>query len=294
MSRLVRSVEDLQERLAAQKYLASRGLATALYLAMHLPQPLLLEGEPGVGKSELARALAAALGCPFFRLQCYEGIDRREALYDWNYLRQILELRRVEATSRGAAEINLFSEKFLIPGPLMRALQGSDGHPSVLLIDELDRADEAFEAFLLEFLGDYAITVPELGTIRPVVPPLVVITSNRTRELHDALKRRCLYHWVDYPTVEEEMAILRLRVPEAPADLTRAVAEVVRRLRALDLQKPPGIAEALALVRAVQTLGQSALTPGVVEATLGVVVKNRDDLERVRAHVLDGVEGGRD
>lgn len=291
MSLEITRVEQLQEQLARVRYLADDGLATALFLAARLPQPLLLEGESGVGKSELARALSEALGLPFVRLQCYEGLDSREALYDWNYLRQLLELRRAEGSGQGAgAELNLFSRQFLSPGPLLRALQLSEERPAVLLIDELDRADEAFEAFLLEFLADFAITIPELGTIRPGVPPIVLITSNRTRELHDALKRRCLYHWVAYPSLEQELAIVRLRAPEVPPELARAVVEAVRWLRSLDLQKQPGIAEALAWARAIRALGHEALTPAVAEQTLGVVVKNRNDVERVRSTAFSGLE----
>jgi MoxR-like ATPase len=292
MSEAITTVQELQQQLARCRYLADDGLATALFLAARLPQPLLLEGEAGVGKSELARALAEALNVPFVRLQCYEGLDSREALYDWNYLRQLLELRQAEGRGReGGNEVNLFSRQFLNPGPLLRALQLSESQPAVLLIDELDRADEAFEAFLLEFLADFAITIPELGTVRPGVPPIVLITSNRTRELHDALKRRCLYHWVEYPSLEQEMAIIRMRAPEVSPELARAVVEAVRWLRSLDLQKQPGIAEALAWARAVQALGHDRLTPAVADQTLGVVVKNRDDLQRVRSTSFSDMAG---
>ena len=282
MTPLFSSVEDLQKRLAAADYLADDGLATALFLAAHLPQPLLLEGEPGVGKSELARTLAKAYGLSFIRLQCYEGLEAREALYEWNYLHQLLEIRAREGSAKGGVS-DLFSADFLIPRPLLKALQESTTQPAVLLIDEIDRADESFEAFLLEFLADYAITIPELGTVRAAVPPLVIITSNRTRELHDALKRRCLYHWVNYPTVEQEMQIVSARVPTASPALAEAVVQAVRWLRGLDLQKPPGVAETLAWIRATQALGKSHLAPETIEQTLGVVVKNYDDLQRVRS-----------
>ncbi len=292
MNHVITTVPELKDKLARCQYLADDGLATALFLAARLPQPLLLEGESGVGKTELARALAEALSVPMVRLQCYEGLDSREALYDWNYVRQLLELRQAESRGReGGSELNVFSHQFLSPGPLLRALQLSEERPAVLLIDELDRADEAFEAFLLEFLSDFAITIPELGTVRPGVPPIVLITSNRTRELHDALKRRCLYHWVEYPSLEQELAIVRLRAPEVSPVLARAVVEAVRWLRSLDLQKQPGIAEALAWARAIQTLGHDRLSPAVAEQTLGVVVKNRDDLERVRSTSFSGLAG---
>ena len=289
MKQLFPSVEALQQSLAAHAYLADTGLTTALFLAAHLPQPLLLEGEAGIGKSELARTLAVVLDAPFLRLQCYEGVDSREALYEWNYLHQLLELRRSEAGGEKAPD--LFSRRFLLPRPLLRALQESVSRPAVLLIDEIDRADESFEAFLLEFLADFAITIPELGTVRAQVPPLVIITSNRTRELHDALKRRCLYHWVDYPSLEQELAIVRTRVPEVSGELARAVATAVRWLRSLDLQKPPGIAESISWARAVQALGHADLTPAAAKQTLGVVVKNREDVERVLATAWDGLAG---
>jgi MoxR-like ATPase len=318
MSALFASVTDVQQRLGQCAYLADDGLCTALFLAARLPQPLLLEGEPGVGKSELARTLAEAYGLPFIRLQCYEGLDSRDALYEWNYLHQLLEVRSREAGAGpsagalaggapgvgaepgrsgtgpdggGAPVPDLFAPRFLIARPLLRALQESATRPAVLLIDEIDRADEAFEAFLLEFLADYAITIPELGTVRAAVPPIVIITSNRTRELHDALKRRCLYHWVSYPTAAQELAIVGARAPEVPADLADAVVRAVRWLRGLDLQKPPGVAETLAWARAVSALGESRLTGEVLARTLGLVVKNYDDLERVRTLRYDGLAG---
>jgi MoxR-like ATPase len=290
VSGLFASVTDLQRRLAASSYLADDGLSTALFLAARLPQPLLLEGEPGVGKSELGRTLAEAFGLPFIRLQCYEGLDARDALYEWNYLHQLLEVRTGEARV-GTDAPDLFAPRFLIARPLLRALQESATLAAVLLIDEIDRADEAFEAFLLEFLADYAITIPELGTVRAQVPPIVIITSNRTRELHDALKRRCLYHWVDYPTVAQELAIVMARVPAVSPELAGAVVRAVRWLRGLDLQKPPGVAETLSWVRAMEALGESRLTPEVMARTLGLVVKNYDDLQRIRSTGYDGLAG---
>jgi len=288
MRQLFATVSELQRRLAACSYLADDGVSTALFLAARLPQPLLLEGEPGVGKSELARALAEAGKMPFMRLQCYEGLDARDALYEWNYLHQLLEVRTREAGA-GAEAPDLFAPRFLIARPLLQALQVGAGSRAVLLIDEIDRADEAFEAFLLEFLADYAITIPELGTVRAAEPPIVIITSNRTRELHDALKRRCLYHWVAYPTVEQELAIVGARAPDVAPELAEAVVRAVRWLRGLDLQKPPGVAETLAWARAVAELGESQLTADVIARTLGLVVKNYDDLQRVRALRYEGV-----
>ena len=273
------SVSGIQSRLAECAYLADDGLATALFLAGRLPQPLLLEGEAGVGKTELARTLAEAYGLPFIRLQCYEGLESREALYEWNYLRQLLEIRQQEA-GRGAGDLDLFAERFLIARPLLQALRES---PAVLLIDELDRADEAFEAFLLEFLSDYAITIPERGRVAAESPPVVIITSNRTRELHDALKRRCLYHWVGYPSSEQELAIIRAREPAAGEGLAAALVAAVRWLRGLDLTKPPGVAETLAWVRAARALGESRFSARLMERTLGVVVKHYEDIEMVLA-----------
>ena len=282
--------EDVGQDLLREGYLADEGLATAIFLALRLGRPLFLEGEPGVGKTEVAKVLARVTGGELLRLQCYEGIDAAQALYEWDYARQMLHLRVAEATgalSGGATnevESQLYSERFLIRRPLLRALEASaDGVPPVLLVDELDRADDEFEAFLLEILADSAVTIPELGTIRAEVPPVVVITSNRTRDVHDALKRRCLYHWVDHPTFEREVAIVRLRVPEVDDVLARQAAAAVAELRERGLYKPPGVAETIDWVQALQAIGRSALDDASVDATLGTVVKHREDLERVRS-----------
>ena len=274
---------DLVDRLAGVGYLADTGLATAAYLALRLHRPLFCEGEAGVGKTELAKALAALLGAPLIRLQCYEGIDASQALYDWDFPRQLLHLRAAEAagaTDADALESELYSRRFLLARPLLAALETT---PSVLLVDEVDRADDEFEAFLLEVLSEYAVTVPELGTLRAAVPPVVVITSNRTRDVHDALKRRCYYHWLDHPDFEREVAIVRLRVPEASARLAGQVTAAAHALRGADLVKPPGIAETVDWARALAALGAVGLDPGLAAATLGAVVKYREDVERVRA-----------
>jgi MoxR-like ATPase len=275
------------ELLRSRAYLADRGLATAVYLALTLDQPLLLEGEAGVGKTEVARTLAAALGRQLVRLQCYEGIDASQALYEWDYPRQLLHLRAVTDTAAGdrdaadGAVDDLFGPRFLLERPLLAALRRGDG--AVLLIDEVDRADDEFEAFLLEILSDFQITIPEVGTIAAARPPLVVLTSNRTRELHDALKRRCLYHWIGYPELEREVAIVRLRAPGLPEPLVREVVAIVGRLRELDLAKAPGVAETINWARALGLLGVDRLDPEAVEPTLGSVLKDRDDLFRVHA-----------
>jgi MoxR-like ATPase len=280
------SPEELAEQLAAVDYLADEGLATALYLAIALPQPLLLEGEAGVGKTEAAKALAAALDTPLIRVQCYEGIDSAEVLYEWNYPRQLLRIRMAEAASGELTEEELFSEAYLIRRPLLRAIEHPGPRPVVLLIDELDRADDDFEAFLLELLAEASLTIPELGTIHAAHPPLVVLTSNRTRDLHDALKRRCLYHWIDYPSAAREAEIVRRRVPGAAPELAAEVAEAVRRLRSQDIQKRPGIAEAIDWVAALQALGADRLDAESSDRTLGAVLKYREDQELVREHGL--------
>jgi MoxR-like ATPase len=276
------SVTDVREALAGQRYLADDGLATAVFLAAELELPLLLEGEAGVGKTETAKALAAARGARLIRLQCHEGIDLHNALYDWDYARQLLALRAAEAGVDGDAP-ELFSRRFLVRRPLLEALE-HDG-PVVLLIDEVDRADDEFEAFLLEFLSDFQVTIPELGTVQARGRPLVVVTSNRTRELHDALKRRCLYHWIDYPTVARERAIVAARLPGVPEAVAARVCAAVARLRGQELYKVPGVGETVAWARALLALGPDA----DLDATLGVALKVREDLDRVRElGVLEG------
>jgi MoxR-like ATPase len=276
------SVEELTTRLGEQAYLTDRGLGTAIFLSLSLGQPLLLEGEAGVGKTEVAKALAPALGSELVRLQCYEGIDAHQALYEWDYTRQLLYVRLLQEGRdlREDAADEIFGPRFLVERPLLQAVRAGDR--AVLLIDEIDRADDEFEAFLLELLSDWAVTIPELGTVRADVPPVTVLTSNRTRDVHDALKRRCLYHWVEQPDVEREVAIVRLRAPEVPATLAREVALAVADVRALGLYKPPGIAETIDWARALATLGQTTLEPETVAATLGSVVKYREDEQRVR------------
>ena len=276
------SIEELQTRLEGQAYLADRGLATALYLSLSLGQPLLLEGEAGVGKTEVAKALSAVLGSELIRLQCYEGIDANQALYEWDFTRQLLYVRALQEAGRSADDVGdeVFGERFLLERPLLRTVRAADR--VVLLVDEIDRADDEFEAFLLEVLSDFQVTIPEIGTIRAERPPVVVLTSNRTRELHDALKRRCLYHWIDYPAVDREVAIVTARAPEVPAALAAQVAAAVERVRELDLVKRPGVAETIEWARALAFLGATDLEPELAEATLGTVVKDRDDLVLVR------------
>ena len=278
------SVEELLARLRQVEYLADIGLATALYLAVRLRHPLLLEGEAGVGKTEAAKSLARALGQPLIRLQCYEGLDVHDAVYEWNYGRQLLAIRRSEAG--GEAPDDLYTDEFLIRRPLLQALDGG-----VLLVDELDRADDEFEAFLLEFLGEFSVTIPERGVFRAASLPIVVLTSNRTRELHDALKRRCYYHWIEHPTLERELEILRARLPHLNEALTRDVATAVARLRALELRKPPGIAESLDWAQALGSLGIERLDQSAAERTLGIVLKYREDAELVRERGLAAVIG---
>jgi MoxR-like ATPase len=286
------AVSKLQGDLARFGYLADEGLATAIHLAVRLRRPLLLEGEAGAGKTEVAKTLARWSGGELLRLQCYEGIDVSQAVYEWDYARQLLHLKAAETggpEALAAAEDELFSERFLVRRPLLRALDNRDGPPPVLLIDEIDRADDEFEAFLLEILSDFAVTVPELGTFAAEVPPVVVLTSNRTRDLHDALKRRCLYHWVDHPDIDREVAIVRLRVPEASQRLARQVAAAVGALRELDLYKPPGVAETIDWARALVELGEQELTETYVEHTLGWVLKYREDIQKTRAAGVDAI-----
>jgi MoxR-like ATPase len=286
----VASVEAVTAALADQQYLADEGLATSIFLAMRLQRPLLLEGEAGVGKTEVAKALASWTGGQLIRLQCYEGLDSTQAVYEWDHARQLLHLRAAEATGLAAdrdtesLEGDLYTERFLVRRALLQAIAPTNGSgPPVLLIDEIDRADDEFEAFLLEVLSEYAITVPELGTFRAEVPPLVVITSNRTRDVHDALKRRCLYHWVEHPDFDREVAIVRLRAPQVPEQLARQVAAAVEGLRAEGLYKPPGVAETIDWAEALATLGRATLDEASVAATLGTVLKYREDHERVRS-----------
>jgi MoxR-like ATPase len=292
----VSGVEDVERGLAGQGYLVDEGLATAVLLALRLQRPLLLEGDAGVGKTEVARALAGWTGGSLVRLQCHDGLDLSQALYEWDHARQLLHLRAAEAageaSDRGsdALERDLYDERFLVRRPLLQALAGEPGRPApVLLIDEVDRADDEFEALLLEVLADWAVTVPELGTIRADVPPLTVLTSNRTRDVHDALRRRCLYHWVEQPTLEREVAIVRLRAPEVSPLLARHVAAAASGLRSLGLYKPPGLAEAIDWARAVSALGRDALDEAAASATLGSVVKYREDDARVREHGLGDI-----
>jgi MoxR-like ATPase len=265
-------------------YIADRSLATAVFLGLQLGRPVLLEGEAGVGKTELAKVLASSLGTQLIRLQCYEGLDVNTAVYEWNYPRQMLEIRLLEARGvvDAASAHDIFGPDFLIRRPLLQALESRDGNAPVLLIDEIDRADEEFEAYLLEILSDFQVTVPEIGTIRAEQTPRVILTSNRTREVHDALKRRCLYHWIDYPTAEKELEIVMTRVPGAPAHLALQVVGFIHRLRRADLTKVPGIAETLDWAAALMALGAAELTPGLVDDTLGVVLKYEEDIRHVR------------
>jgi MoxR-like ATPase len=275
------SVGELTELLRGGGYLADRGLSTAVFVGLALDRPILLEGEVGVGKTEVAKVLADVLGRRLIRLQCYEGIDTNQALYEWDYARQMLQIRALSERRLDdeAAVEKLYGPAFLVERPLLEAVRAGDG--AVLLVDEIDRADDEFEAFLLELLSDFQITIPEIGTIRAERPPLVVLTSNRTRELHDALKRRCLYHWVGYPSAEREVEIVLVRAPGISETLTRKVVAAVHRLRAMDLAKPPGVAETVDWVRTLDVLGESDLSPAAVEDTLGAVVKERDDLDAV-------------
>lgn len=288
------SVDDVAQLLASQQYIAGRHLATTLYLAMRMGRPLFLEGEAGVGKTEVAKALATGLERRMVRLQCYEGLDIANAVYEWNYPRQMIEIRLAEAAgqaSKDRLEADIFTDRFLIKRPLLQALDSADGHPPVLLIDELDRADEPFEAYLLEVLAEYQVTIPELGTIRAAQPPLVVITSNRTREIHDAVKRRCFYHWVDYPDKERELEIVRRKAPQAADTLSREVVAFIARLRGMTLYKAPGVAETIDWAAALAALDKTVLDPEAVQATLGVVLKYEDDIARLDAETVAQLVG---
>ncbi len=280
------SVDDVLEGLAGQRYLADRSLAVAIHLALQLGKPLFLEGEAGVGKTEVAKVLASILETPLIRLQCYEGLDVSHAVYEWDYPRQMLAIRLIEARGQGEhAEVDdIMSRDYLVARPLLQAVEAAaQGRRPVLLIDELDRADEEFEAYLLEMLSDFQVTIPEIGTIAAEVPPVVVLTSNRTREIHDALKRRCIYHWIDYPNFDREVEIVLRKVPNVPEPLAQDLAGAMEKLRAMDLFKPPGVAETLDWAAALAVLGTERLEPEVTDETLGVILKYQEDIERIRA-----------
>lgn len=282
---LPKSVEETHALLAAGNYVADRSLATALYLSLSLKRPLFLEGEAGVGKTEIAKVLAQTLDRRLLRLQCYEGLDAASAVYEWNYALQMVEIRMAEAVGdrdRSALESDIFSKRFLIERPLLQALEPAPGGPPVLLIDELDRTDEPFEAYLLELLSDFQITIPEIGTIKAEEPPLVIVTSNRTREIHDALKRRCFYYWVDYPDAARELEILAVKAPNAPADLSQQIVGFVQKLREVDLFKLPGVAETIDWAEALIQLDKMALDPDCINDTLGTLLKYQDDIAKIR------------
>ena len=288
------TIDDVETRLRERQYIGDRGLATSIFLALKLEKPLFIEGEAGVGKTEAAKVMADVLGARLIRLQCYEGIDLAHAVYEWNYPRQLLHIRLLnESSDRKLAEREIFSSEFLLRRPLLDAIDNDDAIPPVLLIDEIDRSDEEFEAFLLELLSDFQVSIPELGTIKAKKPPFVVITSNRTREVHDALKRRCLYHWIDYPNLEKEVEIVRARAPEAADGLAREVAALVQGLRSMDLYKVPGVAETLDWARSLAALGATQIDTTLVDATLGAALKYQEDLERVREKVPALVEQAR-
>jgi MoxR-like ATPase len=292
--RLLPDVETLARRLADVDYLVDEGLAMSMFLSLRLPQPLLLEGEAGVGKTEAAKSLAVVLDTPLIRLQCYEGIDAAEALYEWNYPRQLLSIRLADSSGEALAEEDLFGPDYLIRRPLLRALEHPGPRPAVLLIDEIDRADDDFEAFLLELLAEASVTIPEIGTIRATHPPIIVLTSNRTRDLHDAVKRRCLYHWIAYPSPQREVEIVRRRVKGASETLAVQVANAVSRMRDSDVQKPPGIAEAIDWLAALSLLGIERLDAAGVDLTLGTVLKYSEDQEVIRAAGLEQLVRGRE
>jgi MoxR-like ATPase len=283
-SPLPTSIDETQALLAKGGYVSERSLSTALFLALSMGRPLFLEGEAGTGKTEIAKVLSATLGRSLVRLQCYEGLDLSQAVYEWNYARQMLEIRMTEATGgdKAALEADLFSERFLIKRPILRALEAHAEGPPVLLIDELDRADEPFEAFLLEVLADHQVTIPELGVIKAEQPPLVILTSNRTREIHDAVKRRCFYHWVDYPSAERELEILKVKAPNAPEALSRQIVAFIQKIRGMDLFKLPGVAETIDWAQALMQLDRLALDPQTINDTLGALLKYQDDIARLR------------
>ena len=294
MSSAPATIDEVEARLRERRYIGDRGLATSIFLALKLEKPLFIEGEAGVGKTEAAKVMADVLGARLIRLQCYEGIDLAHAVYEWNYPRQLLHIRLLdEKGDRRTAEREIFSSEFLLRRPLLDAIDNDDPTPPVLLIDEIDRSDEEFEAFLLELLSDFQVSIPEIGTIKAKKAPFVVITSNRTREVHDALKRRCLYHWIDYPDLEKEVEIVRVRAPEAAEGLAREVAKLVQGLRGMDLYKVPGVAETLDWARSLAALGATRIDASIVDATLGAALKYQEDLERVREQVPAMVEKAR-
>ena len=286
------SIEDIQSLLRNQNYITDRGLAVALFLSLKLQRPLFLEGEAGVGKTEIARSLALALGTDLIRLQCYEGLDINQSVYEWNHARQMLEIRIMEATrsiDQESASRDLFDERFLIKRPLLQAIDQNRDRPAVLLIDELDRADEEFEGFLLELLADYQITIPEIGTYTTDHPPIILITSNRTREIHDALKRRCLYHWVEYPDYQKELQIVTTRLPDAPKRLAEQVTGFIQELRETELFKIPGVSETIDWATALMALNQTTLEPQVIEDTLGIMLKYEDDIAQIRGEPIQSL-----
>lgn len=285
----IKSIDDLMISLRERLYVAERGLATSIYLAYKLERPLFLEGEAGVGKTEVAKMMAEILETDLIRLQCYEGLDVHHAVYEWNYTRQMMNIRLMEARGEKPTESDLFSREYLLRRPLLQAIEHSHDKPVVLLVDEVDRSDEEFEAFLLEVLSDFQITIPEIGTITARYKPFVVITSNRTREVHDALKRRCLYFWIDYPSFEKELEIVRARIPHASEQLSRQITVFIQELRRADLYKIPGVAETLDWTTALVALDQKALDPIIVEETLGVILKYQDDVEKIRGENLKAI-----
>lgn len=295
MAHLPKSIDETETLLSGEGYVADRSLATVLYLALKMGKPLFLEGEAGVGKTEIAKVLSSALDRPLIRLQCYEGLDVSSAVYEWNYAAQMVEIRMREASSdKASLSEGVFTDEFLIKRPLLQALEGEAGKAPILLIDELDRTDEAFEAFLLEILSDFQVTIPELGTVKATEPPIVIITTNRTREIHDALKRRCLYHWVDYPDAERELAIVNSKVPQASENLAKEVVAYVQKLRQQDLFKNPGVAETLDWASALIELDKVAIDPQGVSDTIGVLLKYQDDIAQISSsegqQILSGVK----